>query len=101
MIGASKQADGLRKPSEHLYAHLAMLKSLHALTFASDAKLFTLIGVSFLALAGTALLMESRRAKRAQIERVGWVPWTGVFLCCAVIGGGILAMSLPAMLGSG
>ncbi|MEP5937311.1 MAG: hypothetical protein ABJ239_03195 [Erythrobacter sp.] len=77
-----------------------MFDSTHALTFASDAELFTLLGVGFLALSGIALLMESRRAKRAQIERVGWVPWTGVFLCCAVIGGGILAMSLPVVIGS-
>ena len=77
-----------------------MLDSLHALIFASDAELLSLVGAGFLVMAGIALLMEGRRAKRDQIERVGWVPWTGVFLCCAIIGGGILAMSLPALIGS-
>jgi len=77
-----------------------MLDSLNDLIFASDAKLITLIGVGFFALAGFALLMEGRRAKRDQIERVGWVPWTGVFLGCAVIGGGMLSMSVPALLGN-
>lgn len=77
-----------------------MLDSLNDLIFASDAKLITLIGVGFFALAGFALLMESRRAKRDQIERVGWIPWTGVFLGCAVIGGGMLSMSLPSLLGN-
>ena len=75
-----------------------MLDSFHVLTFASDAELFTLTGVGFLALAGVALAMEGRRSKRDQIERVGWVPWTGVFLGCMIIGGGILAMSVPALL---
>ena len=75
-----------------------MLDSLHDLMFASDAKLITLIGVGFFVVAGFALWMESRRSKRDQIERVGWVPWTGVFLGCAIIGGGMLSMSVPALL---
>ncbi len=79
----------------------AMFDAFHQLTFASDAELLALTGAGFLVVACLALVMEQRRAKRARIESVGWVPWTGVFLACAVIGGGILSMSLPALLGNG
>jgi hypothetical protein len=78
-----------------------MFDAVHTLAFASDAELLALCGAGFLAVAGLSLVMERRRAKRSRIESVGWVPWTGVFLTCAVIGGGFLAMSLPVMLGSG
>jgi hypothetical protein len=41
--------------------------------------------------------MERRRMKRASIERVGWMPWTGLFLTCAVVGGGLLAVAVPGI----
>jgi hypothetical protein len=31
-------------------------------------------------LAGTAAYAERRRARRAVLDRVGWVPWPGVLL---------------------
>ena len=70
------------------------------LLFASDAEIMALWGVLCLVIAGVAMVMERRRAKRVQIHRVGWMPWTGVFLSFAVIGGGMLAMAVPAMLQS-
>jgi len=36
--------------------------------------------------------------KRAELNRVGWMPWTGLFLALAVIGGGLLAAAVPAIL---
>ena len=67
----------------------------------SDAAQLAVIGGLFWLMAGVAALMERRRNKArdlAQLEKVGWVPWTSFFMLAAIIGGGILAMSLPAML---
>ncbi|SHN48417.1 hypothetical protein [Erythrobacter sanguineus] len=69
----------------------------------SDAAQFAITGGLFWAFAGFAGVMERRRMKRrdvSRLEQVGWVPWLGLFMACAVIGGGMLAMSLPVVLGS-
>ncbi len=68
------------------------------LEFASDAVRLAALGAALLVLAGFASLMERRRLKRVEINRVGWVPWTGLFLTCAVLGGGLLAIALPKVL---
>ncbi|MBX7541057.1 hypothetical protein K3178_08580 [Qipengyuania sp. GH29] len=68
------------------------------LTFASDADILAIWGAGFLLLAGLALAMERRRMRRARIDGVGWVPWTGLFLTCAVLGGSLLAVAVPGML---
>lgn len=67
---------------------------------ASDAMRITVIGVGFWLFALWALVMELRRNKTRSIERlenVGWVPWTPIFLTCAMIGGGCLVMGLPVL----
>jgi len=69
--------------------------------FANDAVQLALIGLSFVLFAGFAALMEWRRGRKRSIERlekVGWVPWTLIFLACAFIGGGCLTMSVPVVL---
>lgn len=68
------------------------------LLFASDAALAAYWGGACLLAALVCLIMERRRVKRTAINRVGWMPWTGLFLLFAVIGGGLLAMALPAVL---
>ena len=68
------------------------------LTFASDADMLALWGAGFLALAGFTLIMDRRRNRRARIDRIGWMPWTGLFLTFAVIGGGLLAVAVPSIL---
>ncbi len=70
------------------------------LLFASDAQLLALWGAAFLLLALGCMLMERRRMTRMEIDRVGWMPWTGLFLLLAVIGGGMLGIAVPVMLGS-
>ncbi len=68
----------------------------------SDAAHLAVIGALLWAIAGFAVVMERRRARYrdvSQLERVGWVPWTGLFLAAAMIGGGLLAMGLPAVIG--
>lgn len=74
------------------------MEFLGPLAFASDAELLALYGAAFLLLALLAMVAERRRMKRARIDKVGWVPWTGVFLLCAIIGGGLLALAVPGML---
>ena len=68
------------------------------LTFASDADILALWGAAFLLFALVSLVMERRRLKRARIDGVGWVPWTGMFLTCAVVGGGLLAVAVPGII---
>ena len=67
------------------------------LTFASDADILAIWGAAFLLFALVSLVMERRRLKRARIDGVGWVPWTGLFLTCAVVGGGLLAVAVPGI----
>ena len=68
------------------------------LTFASDAAILAIWGAAFLLFALVSLFMERRRLKRARIDGVGWVPWTGLFLTCAVVGGGLLAVAVPGII---
>lgn len=68
------------------------------LLFASEAEILALWGVVFLLLAGACSLMERRRLRRSELNRVGWVPWTGLFLAFAVIGGGCLAVAVPGIM---
>ena len=71
---------------------------LHELIFLSDAGRVALLGVGFILLALLAMVAERRRGKRARIDRVGCMPWMTIFLFAAVIGGGLVATAVPAML---
>jgi hypothetical protein len=65
----------------------------------SDAGQLAVIGGLFWAFAVLAGFMDRRRSKRrdvARLERVGWVPWTGLMMGAAMIGGGCLLMALSA-----
>jgi len=67
----------------------------------SDAAQLAVVGGAFWLLAGLCALMERRRTKPrdlARLEKVGWVPWTGLFMLAAMLGGGCLAMSLPVVM---
>lgn len=78
------------------------MELLTQLAFASDASLLALAGLVCWVFAAICLVMERRRnARRSleRLERVGWVPWTNLFVGSAIIGGGCLAMSLPVVLG--
>lgn len=78
-----------------------VVKLPNHLLFASDAEIAALFGAASLVLALTCLVMERRRARRAAIDRVGWVPWTGLFLMFAVVGGGLIALGLPTWIRGG
>ncbi|MCV0384430.1 MAG: hypothetical protein K5799_13440 [Erythrobacter sp.] len=66
--------------------------------FASDAEIMTIAALGLIGFAGLALFMDRRRLKRGHIERVGWMPWTPVFLLAAIAGAGMLALAAPALL---
>lgn len=68
------------------------------LLFASDAEIAAYWGAAALVMALVCMVMERRRTKRSELNRVGWVPWMGLFVMFAVIGGGLLAVAIPAIL---
>jgi hypothetical protein len=68
----------------------------------SDAAQLAITGGLFWVFAAFAGMMERRRGKSrdvGRLEQVGWVPWMGLFMAAAMIGGGCLAMSLPVVIG--
>lgn len=48
------------------------------LKFASEATVIGLWGGALLLVSAIALLGERRRAKRKDVDRVGWVPWRDI-----------------------
>jgi hypothetical protein len=70
------------------------------LLFASDATLTALSGGGLLAIALAALLAERRRNRRAHIDAVGCMPWTGVFFVAFFTGIVLLALAVKAWAGS-
>jgi hypothetical protein len=69
------------------------------LLFASDARLLAISGATALVIAAVALAMDRRRHNRDRIaaaDRVGWMPWTLIFLAGAMIGLGLIAASLAS-----
>jgi len=80
-----------------------IMEWLHTLEFASDAEMLALSGLAVWVFAAVCLVMERMRSSRRSVEnleRVGWVPWTNLFVASAIIGGGLLATSLPVVLGN-
>ena len=68
------------------------------LRFASDATLLALWGGAFVLLAFTAMIADRFRARRKQIDRVGCMPWTTVFLFAAMIAAGLLSLAVKGWL---
>ncbi|MGX7953276.1 hypothetical protein ACWPM1_12015 [Tsuneonella sp. HG249] len=68
------------------------------LVFASDAELAAFVGAGFLVLAAITSMAERRRVRRERIDKVGWMPWTGLFLVCAVVGLTLLALGAIGLL---
>ena len=66
--------------------------------FASDATLVGLWAGGFLLLAVIATIAEARRNRRKNLHRVGWVPWTPIFLGSAFIGSGLMLVAIKGWL---
>ena len=72
------------------------------LSLASDAAWLAVLGAGFILFAGFAMFMEWRRNRYRsldRLEKVGWVPWTIIFIGCFFIGAGMLVMGVPVLLG--
>ncbi|MFZ1742012.1 MAG: hypothetical protein WAT93_04115 [Pontixanthobacter sp.] len=70
------------------------MKRVHDfLIFASDAELLGIWGLALLLIAIAALLAERRRNRLASFDRVGWVPWTALYMFSAMIGMALLALA--------
>ena len=76
------------------------MKLPDSLLFASDAELSIFAGTAVLLVAALTRFAEARRIKRARIDRVGWVPWTGLFLILAVIGMTLIGLGVIGLLKS-
>jgi len=95
------ETQGLRKRARAPYA--LRMDIIARFELLSDAAQLAIIGGLFWVFAAFAGVMDRRRGKRrdvGRLEQVGWVPWTGLFMGAAMIGGGCLALSLPVVLGS-
>ncbi|MEO0907872.1 MAG: hypothetical protein AAFY07_10130 [Pseudomonadota bacterium] len=76
---------------------------LNQLALASDAEQLAMFGLVCWGVAVICLIADRlREARRSpeRLERVGFMPWTGLFVGFAILGGGCLAMSLPVVLGN-
>ena len=82
---------------------MARMDLARELQFASEADLLVLWGMGFLAMAALALVADHLRSRREPLKRmqkVGWMPWTSIFMACLIIGGGLIALALPKALAS-
>lgn len=68
------------------------------IAFASEATELTLWAGGFLLLAVVALAADWWRARRRDIDRVGCMPWTPVFLASLTIGAGLLLVAVKGWL---
>lgn len=67
--------------------------------FASEATELGLWAGGFLLLAVVSLTADWRRARRKQVDRVGCMPWTPLFLAFATIGSGLMLVAIKGWLG--
>ncbi len=56
----------------------------------------SLAGMAAVAVAAIAWVAERRRLRRTDLDRVGWVPWTGLFFFALLVGIVLLALALKA-----
>ncbi|MEM7781390.1 MAG: hypothetical protein AAF697_13460 [Pseudomonadota bacterium] len=80
-----------------------LMDILNQLALSSDAAQLAMLGLACWVLAAICLVMDRLRQKRRshkRLERVGFMPWTTLFISLAIIGGGCLAMSVPVVLGN-
>ena len=68
------------------------------LLFASDATLLGIAGVALLLVAAVAWLGDRRRARRKQIDAVGWMPWTTLFFVSFFVAVCLLAVAVMGWL---
>jgi hypothetical protein len=65
---------------------------------AMDAQL-GLAGIAAVILAAIAWCADRKRLRRENLDRVGWVPWTGVFFAALLAAVVLLALAIKARAG--
>jgi hypothetical protein len=71
-----------------------MLQEPDSLRFASEATTAGMWAVLCFAGAGVTVWADRRRAKRANIDKPGWVPWAKLFFAFALVGAVLFAMAV-------
>ena len=67
----------------------------------SDAAQLVWAGAGLWVLAAIFTLMERRRTRArnlAKLEKVGWVPWTTLFVLAAMAGAALMTAALPSLI---
>ena len=67
----------------------------------SDAAQLAWAGAGLWVLAAIFTLMERRRTRArnlAKLEKVGWVPWTTLFVLAAMSGAALMTAALPSLI---
>ncbi len=59
-----------------------------------------LVGALAVVLAAIAWMADRRRIRRSNLDRVGWVPWTGIFFLALLAAVILLGFSARAWLAS-
>ena len=71
-----------------------MIHEPDSLRFASEATIAGLWAMACFAGAGITIWADRRRAKRANVDKAGWVPWPKLFFAFALVGVVLLAMAM-------
>lgn len=71
-----------------------MLHEPDALRFASEATIAALWAAGCFLAAGFTIWADRRRARRANVDKVGWVPWPKLFFAFALVGVVLAAMAV-------
>jgi hypothetical protein len=58
---------------------------LAGLTVSGDLETVSALGRAAAALAAWAWIADARRLRRADLDTVGWVPWTAVFFVALLV----------------
>lgn len=96
LYGGEAKAQALRGP-ERVPIFAPTMGYLHQLIFASEAELVAMTGAGLVLFSLLALFADRKRLKRKQLDRVGWMPWTGLFLLAFVSGAGLIGLALPRL----
>lgn len=78
-----------------------MLHEPDSIRFASDATLVGLWAGGLFLIAGLALVGDWRRARRNHVDKVGWMPWTRIFMLSCFAGILLMALAIKGWLAGG
>ena len=78
---------------------MAAMQRVHDfLVFASEAEIVGLWGLGMLLVAFAALWADKKRARNARFDRVGWMPWTTIFMASALVAATLLVLAVKGII---